>query len=76
MLRQTDEGHYARVVPDLPRCGSELAHWVEVILKSSGTDSVAEMSGFIHQASVRAEVVVELIEDLKKEAIEHSNTSI
>ena len=39
--------------------------WVLVLLKTSGDDSIDDMKGLVHQATVRGEVVVALIEELK-----------
>ena len=50
---------------DLPRSGDDLVHWVQVLLKTSGDDGDDDLKGLVHQASVRADVVVCLIEELK-----------
>ena len=50
---------------DLPNSGKDLVRWVQVLLKTSGDESIDEMKGLVHQASVRADVVVSLIEELK-----------
>ena len=51
---------------DLPHSGEELVRWAQVLLKTSGDDGIDDMKGLVHQASVRADVVVALIEDLQK----------
>ena len=50
----------------LPRVGDELADVVSVILKTSDEDSPEDMARFIHQALVRRDVVVGLIQDAKQ----------
>ena len=62
MLKDVDEGE---APADLPRSGEELVQWVQVLLKSSGDDGIDDLKGLVHQASVRADVVVALIEELK-----------
>ena len=52
--------------PDLPHSGDELVRWAQVLLKTSGEDGFDDLQGLVHQASVRADVVVALIEDLKQ----------
>ena len=49
----------------LPNSGAELVRWVQVLLKTSGDDSISDMKGLVHQATVRADVVVDLILELK-----------
>ena len=50
----------------MPHSGEELVRWAQVLLKTSGDDGVDDMKGLVHQASVRADVVVALIEELQK----------
>ena len=50
---------------DLPHSGEELVRWAQVLLKTSGDEGLDDMKGLVHQASVRSNVVVALIEDLK-----------
>ena len=62
MLHDVDESDEPA---DLPRSGDDLVHWVQVLLKTSGDDGDDDLKGLVHQASVRADVVVSLIEELK-----------
>ena len=64
MLKDIDAGSEQAADVELPHVGEELGNWVQVLLKSSGADTAEDMSGLIHQARVRAEVVVELIEEM------------
>jgi len=68
ILRMLEEVEPTEAAPavDLPHSGEELVRWAQVLLKTSGDDGVDDMKGLVHQASVRADVVVALIEDLKK----------
>ena len=51
----------------LPRAGVELANVVSIWLKTAGSDKDETVSArFIHQATVRREVVIELIEEMKR----------
>jgi hypothetical protein len=65
MLEEVDDGMENEAAADLPRSGEDLVRWVQVLLKTSGDDDVDDMKGLVHQASVRADVVVALIEELK-----------
>lgn len=62
MLQDVDE---SGAPADLPRSGDDLVHWVQVLLKTSDDDGGDDLKGLVHQASVRADVVVSLIEELK-----------
>ena len=65
-LAAADEVAAEGGAPALPRTGVELAGIVSVILKSGGDDDTAEsMSTFVHQALVRRQVVIDLIEGAK-----------
>lgn len=55
----------SQVMMRLPQSGEQLVRWVQVLLKSSGEDSLDDMKGLVHQATVRADVVVALIQELK-----------
>ena len=50
---------------DLPHSGAQLVRWAQVLLKTSGDEGIDDMKGLVHQASVRADVVVALIEEMK-----------
>ncbi|CAK0901015.1 unnamed protein product, partial [Prorocentrum cordatum] len=66
-LTALEEGASKARPPSVPRTGKELADIVSVILKSGGDDdTAASMAKFIHQAVVRRDVVVKLIEGAKK----------
>ena len=65
-MAQGGAGGLSPPAADLPHSGEELVRWAQVLLKTSGDDGVDDMKGLVHQASVRADVVVALIEDLKK----------
>ncbi|CAK0825765.1 unnamed protein product [Prorocentrum cordatum] len=66
-LTALEEGASKVRPPSVPRTGKELADIVSVILKSGGDDdAAASMAKFIHQAVVRRDVVVKLIEGAKK----------
>ena len=57
--------------PDLPRSGEELSNFVSVLLKTSDEGDTAEsLAKFIHQAVVRRDVVVDLIQKPKSVDIE------
>ena len=66
MLKDVDEESDGAAGLDLPHSGEELVRWVQVLLKTSGDNSEDDMKGLVHQASVRADVVVALIEELKR----------
>ena len=51
--------------PDLPWTGEELSNFVSILLKTSEEDNPKSMASFIHQARVRRDVVVKLIEGAK-----------
>ena len=65
MLETVETDAKKAVQPDLLHSGEELVRWVQVLLKTSGDDSIDDMKGLVHQATVRGEVVVALIEELK-----------
>ena len=65
MLEDVDRNSEEAAGVDLPHSGEELVRWVQVLLKTSGDDGADDLKGLVHQASVRAEVVVGLIEELK-----------
>ena len=65
MLQEVDDAAEPGSEIDLPHTGEKLYSWVQVLLKTSGEDSLDDMKGLVHQARVRAEVVVALIEELK-----------
>ena len=51
----------------LPRAGVELANVVSFLLKTAGSDQDEKVSArFIHQATVRRNVVVDLIEEMQR----------
>ena len=51
----------------LPRAGVELANVVSILLKTAGGDDDGQASArFIHQATVRRQVVIKVIEELKR----------
>ena len=51
----------------LPRAGVELANVVSISLKTAGSDEDEQTSArFIHQATVRRKVVVDLIEEMQR----------
>ena len=64
MLQDVDPAEQSAPV-DLPHSGDELVRWAQVLLKTSGDEGVDDMQGLVHQASVRADVVVSLIEEMK-----------
>ena len=65
LLKDVDDNQASgRDAADLPHTGDELAHWVQILLKTSGAEELN--ASLIHQATVRGDVVVELIEELKK----------
>ena len=64
MLQDVDQTDDAGAV-DLPHSGEELVRWAQVLLKTSGDEGVDDLKGLVHQASVRADVVVALIEEMK-----------
>ena len=66
ILRMLQDVETTDAPADLPRSGEDLVQWVQVLLKTSGDEGEDDLKGFVHQASVRADVVVALIEDLKK----------
>ena len=60
---ETDaESHRA---PDLPWVGKDLCDLVSAVLKTSEEDNPRAMAKFVHQAFVRRDVVVKLIEGAK-----------
>ena len=65
MLQDVDQSCEATDPIDLPHTGEKLFSWVQVLLKTSGDDGEDDMKGLVHQATVRADVVVALIEELK-----------
>ena len=65
MLQDVDQQTENAAQLDLPHSGEDLVRWVQVLLKTSGEDGIDDMKGLVHQASVRADVVVALIEELK-----------
>ena len=54
-----------REPPALPRTGAEVADLVQLLLKSSCADRIADLKHVIHQARVRRHVVVTLILDAR-----------
>jgi hypothetical protein len=64
MLQDVDQTEDSGAL-DLPHSGEELVRWAQVLLKTSGDEGVDDMKGLVHQASVRADVVVSLIEEMK-----------
>ena len=52
--------------PDLPWVGKDLSDLVSVVLKTSEEDNPRAMAKFVHQALVRRDVVVKLIEGVTK----------
>ena len=65
MLKEIEPEADNSETKDLPNSGAELVRWVQVLLKTSGDDSIEDMKGLVHQATVRADVVVELIQELQ-----------
>ena len=65
MLQDVDRSKEAADPIDLPHTGEKLFSWVQVLLKTSGDDGEDDLKGLVHQATVRADVVVALIEELK-----------
>jgi hypothetical protein len=65
MLQEVDQPDNPAIV-DLPHSGEELVRWAQVLLKTSGEDAIDDMKGLVHQASVRADVVIALIEELQQ----------
>eukprot|EP00972_Heterocapsa_arctica_P014295 2103701-Heterocapsa_arctica.AAC.1 len=51
--------------PDLPWTGAALADKVSILLKTNEEEDPASMANFIHQAVVRRDVVISLIEGAK-----------
>lgn len=51
---------------DLPNAGGDIATWVQVLIKCNDDDSGESLAKRLHQAVVRADVVVELIADMKR----------
>ena len=64
MLQDVDQTEESNP-PDLPHSGEELVRWAQVLLKTSGEEGIDDLKGLVHQASVRADVVVALIEEMK-----------
>ena len=64
LQRQEAEESQA-AAPNLPWTGEELSNFVSVLLKTSEEDDPKAIARFIHQARVRRDVVVKLIEDAK-----------
>jgi len=66
-LRGHVESEDAAEVLDLPHTGSELSNFVSILLKTSdGDDTTENLASFIHQATVRRDVVIDLIEGAKR----------
>ena len=65
-LQHADKDSAASRAPDLPWVGKELSDFVSVVLKTSEEDNPKTMAKFVHQALVRREVVVTLIEGARK----------
>ena len=64
-LQHADSDASAGQAPDLPWAGEELSEFVSVIIKTSEEDSPKAMAKFVHQALVRREIVVQLIQSAK-----------
>ena len=58
MLQDVDRSAENSAEMDLPHTGEQLFSWVQVLLKTSGDDGLDDMKGLVHQATVRADVVV------------------
>ena len=66
-LESNDDANDAGAGPDLPRSGEELSNFVSILLNTSDEgDTKESLSKFIHQALVRRDVVVGLIEKAKR----------
>lgn len=66
-LRDSQERLNSDQSVSLPRVGVELANVVSILLKSAGSDSDGKASAkLIHQATVRRQIVVDLIFELKR----------
>jgi len=66
-LRTSDRCASAGAGIPLPRAGVELANVVSILLETAGGDDDGQASAlFIHQATVRRQVVINLIEELKR----------
>ena len=64
-LQRIDRKNESGESPDLPNVGEKLANWVHVLLKTNDEEKPESMAHFIHQALVRRDVVVRLIEGAK-----------
>jgi len=64
-IRRHEDDGAGGEAPDLPWTGSQLSNFVSVLLKTSEEDNPKSMASFIHQAHVRRDVVIKLIEDAK-----------
>jgi hypothetical protein len=64
-LQHLDEEQEQGKSPDLPKVGADLAHVVQVLLKTNDSDDREALSNFVHQAHVRRHVVVQTILNAK-----------
>ena len=65
-LRKLETEENAGVSPDLPLSGKDLRSVVQVLLKCNASNPKKNLPKFIHQATVRREVVVRHIADMKQ----------
>ena len=64
-LQETEKEDGNRAAVDLPRTGEELSNFVSVLLKTSDEgDTKESLARFVHQAIVRRDVVIRLIEEM------------
>ena len=64
-LQETEKEAGEIAAVDLPRSGEELSNFVSVLLKTSDEgDTKESLARFVHQAIVRRDVVIRLIEEM------------
>ena len=66
LQRLDDDAAVQGAAPDVPRSGSDLAHVVQVLLKTNDEDKRDNLKHFVHQARVRRARAVGCILAMKK----------
>ena len=64
-LQRLDEKEEAKASPDLPWTGAELSDKISILIKTHDEHDTLSMAQFVHQALVRRDVVLQLIQGAK-----------